>query len=322
MPTPTRCLLLALALLSGFAAACGPSAPAADRNAPVAGPPAPDAGKADDGPGTWSPPFWRIETAGQPAYLLGTLADGVNETDGLTPTVLSAFRAANLVVADFDRLAPSADTAVLNQVLALRTLPPNESLRAKLPTAAFDALLARFRNRPDLGADDEKQLEFELNGTQPWAVATLLNRMLAGTTTMPTAHWLLTDAALRKVSLDYLEDALVSYRRMHDLPYDGWIASIRRALDSPKAVASEHAAVARAWKSGDLAELAAWRAARAGRAPLHDQRLVQERIAQWLTTLPSQITRGAFIIVDVEALVGPDNLRDRLTTAGYTLTRE
>ena len=278
--------------------------------------PAPATGSAD------SPPLWRIETAGANAWLLATMPTGVNRNDGLPPQVLELFDNASLVVADYDRNAgnnPETGREYLLALQKLSRLPVNESLEAKLPLEAFNQLVARISRHP--AAQGGGDLRTALAGLQPWAVHEQLLRVVTDTAET-TTNWLLVRAGRNSdTTLAFLEPAAERFARMAQMPYDVWLDGIKRMLKEPAAM-TEMKAAAKAWRTGDLKGLAAWRAAAAERQPEVDRTLVAGRTASWIGQLPQHIARGAFIIVSAEHVVGPDNLIDQLQAAGYTLTRQ
>jgi uncharacterized protein YbaP (TraB family) len=293
------------------------------KSTPKAPPPSPSA-PAQPAPGgdSWAPPatapaaattqvkpfFFRAEKAGHALYLLGTIHVGVDALTELPPWVLAQLDAAPAFAMETDL----SDPATVQ--LLVRT--DGKTLAAELGDADWERL------RQALGP----ALADGMNSMKPFAALSALS-MKDLPMTAPMDMTLLARAKAADKRLVYLEPVAAQLAAIE--PF-ATAADIKALLDHAAEAKADTLKMVTAYRAGDAAALKAmfddktlWIAA--GRDPARFGDFITATLGtrnrSWIPHLVAMADAGGgFVAVGAGHLVGPDNVPDLLTAAGFTVT--
>jgi uncharacterized protein len=276
---------LAAALLAGAAAT---GAPACAR-APACQTPR--------GAGAPGRPFlWEVSGGAGPLYLFGTLHIGGR--DDVPALAWDKLRAAATFMTEVDdvpqvKLRESAE------------LPRGKSLQSMLSASAWYDLRDALADLVD---------ETRLNRMRPWSAIALLTRRAypAPSPTMDTALRRAADEAGRRIAF------LETWAQQSGVVDDAVdVKDLEQAIEDRDRMRCAMTSLMAAYRAGDEGTLTERMS-----GGKHDE-LVRDRNLRWIDELVPELDRpgGAFVVVGVSHLLGPDGLVDLLAARGYEVRR-
>lgn len=260
------------------------------------------------------PALWRIDgPGGQQGWLFGTIHAVPRPYNWRTTAVSRALSQADRILVE---VAALGDEARMAQTFArLARSPGHPPLSERVAPAlrpALATLLAKSGMEPASFADVET-----------WAAALMLAQAAT-----PDDHpeWgvdraLLADHAGKPIS--ELEGAERQLGLFDTLPEAQQRVLLAEAIAGAATAPADAAKLAEAWRSGDIAAIAA----ETRRGMLADPglraALLTGRNARWTEAVADEMNRGArpFVAVGAAHMAGPDGLPAMLSARGYRITR-
>jgi uncharacterized protein YbaP (TraB family) len=265
------------------------------------------------------PAVWRVAGAnGGEVFLLGSM-HVLRASDHPLPSVVGELvGAADVIVMELDM--DDIDAATQQRVvLRTATLAPGQRLADVLDAGVYRRLEQRSR---ELGIDLSLLQQFE-----PWFLAvTLLDlgmRKHGFEGERGVEQYVLGQAQARGKEIVGLETLEFQLGIFDSLPASSQQMMLEQTLDEIDEAETAMAAMATAWRDGELDTLSEELLADFAEFPGLYATLVTDRNEAWLDSLETLLDDGRKYLVVVGALhlVGRDNLIDLLKTHGYRVER-
>lgn len=265
-----------------------------------------------------SPPLWQLKGRNNSVYLLGSVHVLRDDTQPLAPSILSAYKDADILYMEVD--VDDLDPVEIQQfMLSNGTLPPGQSLANLLGAARYSKAQSEAEK---LGLDLDVMAQLE-----PWVVA--LSAVQAQVLRLgldPEAgieRRLARDAARDQKEIRGLEtvaDQLGVFDRLPlDRQEDFLLMSLEEALDLPTTIDD----MIGAWSRGDIDRLAAMLTEEFKEFPELYQPLVVARNRNWTEQIVELLDDDTDYLVVVGALhlAGKDSVIGMLREQGHRAQR-
>lgn len=275
-------------------------------------------------------PSYALDPTARPA--LWEIADGNGTPRGYL------FGTVHLLPKGVDWHSAKLDAAIArSDALVTEVLGADDphKLRAAFKALAFSPDLPPVEDR--LPADLKDELEearkgtglagFSLNGMESWAVALTLGSAQNDTLGLVREQGVETglQARFRKANkpIRGLETLTEQLGAFDGLPEPEQRLMLREVVAQDHDVRAEFEALLQAWAGGDEAALVEASQGGLMEAPRIREAILVARNRAWARRIDTMLKRGErpFVAVGAGHLVGPDNVRELLTKAGYEVKR-
>ncbi|MBS0483023.1 MAG: TraB/GumN family protein [Proteobacteria bacterium] len=252
---------------------------------------------------------------GQRAWLFGTihaLPAGVNWRSSRIDAAIKASDRLMVEAADLNDTARA--TAIFTRLGTSPNLPPLRERVSPDKRAALDALLKKHGAAPQ-----------QFDGMETWAAALAINQLLLGETGSSGGDGIDQQLLAQRggKTLDQFEGVEPQLSLFDRLPEAEQRALLDEVVGSAPDNTRELADLQKAWKSGDMAAIAAQDHQGMLTDPELRAVLLVNRNRAWIALLKTRMTGGArpFVAVGAMHLAGPDGLVAGLQAQGYHVTR-
>ncbi len=260
------------------------------------------------------PALWRIEKAGQRAYVFGTIHVLPDDVAWETPVLRQAMEASDRLVLEAGGLDDADGTQrIFDQMGQSDGLPP---IADRLPAAQRPALRALLK-RGDID-------EADASGYESWAAALQLATVIQSGQRLSGANGVepVLTAAFRAedkpvLGLETVSDQFAVFDR---LPENVQRRLLADTVEQSGAGDAGYDRMVRTWLKGDIPAIARDFVAQIAPEPELAGPLLADRNRKWAARIPLLPGRP-FIAVGAAHLAGPGNLLTLLKEAGYRIER-
>ena len=258
--------------------------------------------------------LWRVRSATNTVYLLGSIHIMQRDAYPLAAVIESAFTSSSVAVFEVDLGADDAAGSALG-ALAAGSLPEGRTLRdvvspetyqqakQRLATAGYD-IAGMERMRPWMIATTLTLAELQRAGYSPAdGVDQYFQRRAAG-------------AGMRVVGLETLDDQLALFAELTPDEDEAFLVQTLRELE---ALIPQVAELTADWQAGRVADVEALLAEGFAAFPRLYAKLVVDRNRRWLPQIEALLAgdQRAFVAVGALHLVGEEGVVELLEAKGY-----